>query len=479
MADFDYKQEYYNIHHILMDLVDKDSIDELSEYAFKFITLQNYMITNKDKLCSDAEFDKIYDNVANHISYIAQRIEDATAKKYKKGSEDYKHFMRIAYKTHQSIDMSLLSEHTKDLLVYMANDCKYKAYYLKETPTILEVEYPQTAEIFKPFKVTYICNPYGSTNFKIIDNTNFKILSGPSVTRIVNTDFILKYTITILSSHIGQLTLPKAQIKVDNEILTFPDRVVEVKTLPSVSSIANQSTNNKPYIITSQSATNNLNAPKSQPISNSNTTTPIDVVFQEISHPRSWKEKYKSYPWYLKALIKLPIPILISVLGAFLFIRSDSSIHGFAYFVWMTSVVYAIIAVFTNLEQLLYSLGGGFGIIAIAVGLSVNILPEVRIVKDAQTYKQKYYFTTSINASGHHYKLSLGEDYIINLTGRTLYISDVGYGSKKYAPRNVVTIRNGEMVTDPGIYGFFKEPPMYIRTKGSGMIESFLDFKSY
>lgn len=487
---------------MLLTFAEDGDVDIMLRFVPKFVELQKYLTDNHDALVNDEEYNKTNSQLATLITYVAERIEKHAEKTYPKDSAEYKQNMLLAYETAIKADLRYLDKQDAYYRQYFMDRIKCKAFDLYEKELKLEVNAPTTIVKGEHFEVTYSYNQEGK-NFKMEDNPNVHKSSGPIADQKYVPIFKTTIKFTFVCHKEGIFEIPRASVQIDGETLQFPARHITVNS-KVVSSPTTNTTIPQFNPITSAGKPSSIfdsffTQPErnSKPITKKPTVseTPTnkqeedsvsEVQFQAVKHKISLYAKYLRLPKWVKALIKLPILLLTIILGAVFCIMEDGSIYYIIYVLWMVAILCAGLAIFTDWEQWKEYFGMAIIPALVAILISIIFYPKCRIIKDKSTYSKRMYMTTELVYNGQKYYLNANQRYILNATGRPLYISQAKYGRHSSFDsydntNNVRTINPGIMIKDPGVDGFFVNPPSYIQVKrGTGTVTRlYLDFEPH
>lgn len=501
MVTRDYYSEMKRLSNMLMTFAAADEIDIMLGFVPKFVEIQNYLVENHDLLVNDDDYEKTNSQLATLITYIAEQVENHTEQTYPKGSEDYKKYMNLAYEAAIQSNLKYLSERDASLRQFCINRIKCKAFDLYEKELDLQIAVPDKIIEGYQFEVTYSYNQEGK-NFKITESPFVKRYSGPIRSMTYSPTFRATAKYSFICHQDGVFEIPRASIEIDGKKIYFP--VKEIEVLPRTNSEGVSKKFNKdafidkhktplertleqkptPYLEEAFQKFEKMNKGRwSQ--TNSTPLTVSEVQFQAVSEKTSLLAKYVKLPKWAKALIKLPILVLVLLLGNFFLINGDGSISYVAYVLWMLAIIYSAIAIFKDWEGLQECAGWSLIPVIFGVLFSIIFFPKCRIIRDANEYSKRMYMTTDLVCDGKHYNLEVNKDYILNLTGRPLFMSYIKYSHSSYGvdantqpPKEIYV---GSIVEDPGVDGFFHAPPKSIQVKGhvGSTTRIYLDYNPY
>lgn len=112
-----------------------------------------------------------------------------------------------------------------------------------------------------------------------------------------------------------------------------------------------------------------------------------------------------------------------------------------------------------------------------------KIIPTIDVINSDESHDKRYviYFMTK-TPTGDIEGLAPTGDYIYNRTGRTLYLTTVGYGEYMDEPSQYATIPNNSVVKGD-VYEYFKAPEhqTWVRSRGrvKGIRRSYLDYSKH
>ncbi len=136
---------------------------------------------------------------------------------------------------------------------------------------------------------------------------------------------------------------------------------------------------------------------------------------------------------------------------------------------------YAIGFILTNFKKAFLFLAG-----VLVLMLFHKIIPVIDNINSIESHEERYaiYFLFK-SPIGDVEALNPTKDYICNKTGRTLYLTSIGYGKYQYEPNKYTTIPNNSIV-EGNVYSYFEEPSnttIIRRGHPDGVWRNFLHYK--
>lgn len=199
----------------------------------------------------------------------------------------------------------------------------------------------------------------------------------------------------------------------------------------------------------------------------------------KISQEKQNKQFKEESSFFSKEIIIKIVCSAIVILGLNILLTNETAtVASWGIWVLFTVISYSIGILFMDYKK---------AFLMIVVGIFVLILPavlcypKIDVINSDGTHEKRHalYFCTKTPTNDVVF-LAPTNDYVYNRTGKTLYLTSVGYGKFQFQPNKHVVIPNNS-VEKGRVDGYFVEPSRWASTRSDsgGVWQNYLDYKMY
>ena len=185
------------------------------------------------------------------------------------------------------------------------------------------------------------------------------------------------------------------------------------------------------------------------------------------------QEGVSDYGWTMKHTIRLLISIVVVLLVSFVLIDKSYTLSKVGLLILSIIISYGIGFVWKGVIQGLITTPITFFMLFLML-----LFPTVRIIESHDSYRNDRIACFGVYKMSNNVIIELEptQEYIYNKTGRTLYVTKIGYGVYKSHPVEYNTIPNGKIKNVGEVTYYFENLPNKVKSHEPGAYRQVIDF---
>lgn len=185
------------------------------------------------------------------------------------------------------------------------------------------------------------------------------------------------------------------------------------------------------------------------------------------------KEGINDDGWTKKHTIRLLISIVVVVLTGFVLIDNSYTLSKIGWLIFSIIFSYGIGFVWKGAIQGLITIPITFFMLFL-----IFLFPTVRIIESSASYRNDRIACFCVYKMSNNVIIELEptKEYTYNKTGRTLYVTKIGYGTYQSHPVEYNSIPNGRIKNVGDVTYYFENFPQRVKSHEAGAYRQVIDF---